>query len=108
MNAKGLGRIALVGASPNPDKYGNVILRDLPEKGFEVLPANPKYDEAEGLRCYLSVKELPGDVDVVVFVVTPKVGILVTKEVIEAGFGRLWFQPGVENDEIARALDERG
>ena len=101
-------RIALVGASPNPDKYGNVILRDLLAKGFEVLPINPRYDEIEGLKCYRSVKELPKDVDVVVFVVPPKVGLEVAREAVEAGFKKLWFQPGAESDEIARFLDGEG
>ncbi|ASJ12671.1 CoA-binding protein [Thermococcus thioreducens] len=108
MDVDGFRRIALVGASPNPDKYGNVILRDLLEKGFEVLLVNPKYDEIEGLRCYRSVRELPKDVDVIVFVVPPHVGLQVAKEAVEAGFKRLWFQPGAESDEIARFLDEKG
>lgn len=101
-------RIALVGASPNPDKYGNVILRNLLAKGFEVLPVNPRYDEIEGLKCYRSVRELPRDVDVVVFVVPPKVGLEVARGAVEAGFKKLWFQPGAESDEIARLLDEEG
>ncbi|AEH24579.1 CoA-binding protein [Pyrococcus yayanosii] len=108
MDVDGFRRIALVGASPNPDKYGNVILRDLLGKGFEVLPVNPKYDEIEGLRCYRSVRELPKDVDVIVFVVPPHVGLQVVKEAAKAGFKRLWFQPGAESGEIARFLDENG
>ncbi len=47
MNVKEFKRIALVGASKNPAKYGNIILKDLLSKGFEVLPVNPNYDEIE-------------------------------------------------------------
>ncbi|WP_048147765.1 CoA-binding protein [Palaeococcus ferrophilus] len=108
MNVKEVRKIAIVGASPNPDKYGNIILRDLLGKGFEVLPVNPKHEEIEGLKCYRDVKELPGDVDVIVFVVPPKAGLNVAKEAVEAGFKRLWFQPGAESDEIARLLDGEG
>ncbi|KUH34530.1 CoA-binding protein [Thermococcus celericrescens] len=108
MNVRDFMKIALVGASPNPSKYGNIILRDLVGKGYEVLPVNPKHEEIEGLRCYRSVRELPGDVDVIVFVVPPAVGLGIAKEAVEAGFKRLWFQPGAESDEIARLLDEKG
>ena len=108
MYVDGFRRIALVGASPNPDKYGNIILKDLIRKGFEVLPVNPKYDEIEGLRCYRSVRELPKDVDVIVFVVPPHVGLQVAREAVEAGFRRLWFQPGAESEEIREFLESQG
>ncbi|MCO6040695.1 CoA-binding protein [Thermococcus alcaliphilus] len=108
MNVKEFKKIALVGASKNPAKYGNVILKDLLSKGFEVLPVNPNYDEIEGVKCYKSIKELPKDVDVIVFVVPPKVGLQVAKEAVEAGFKKLWFQPGAESEEIREFLEKVG
>lgn len=108
MNPKEFKKIALVGASKNPTKYGNIILKDLLSKGFEVLPVNPNYDEIEGVRCYRSVRELPKDVDVIVFVVPPKVGLQVAKEAVEAGFKKLWFQPGAESEEIKEFLERAG
>ncbi|HDZ35712.1 MAG TPA: CoA-binding protein [Thermococcus sp.] len=108
MDVKEFKKIALVGATRNPVKYGNIILKDLVSKGYEVLPVNPKYDEIEGLKCYRSVKELPKDVDVIVFVVPPKVGLQVAKEAVETGFKRLWFQPGAESEEIREFLENAG
>ncbi|MDV3103913.1 CoA-binding protein [Thermococcus waiotapuensis] len=108
MDVKNFRRIALVGASPNPTKYGNIILNDLLKKGFEVFPVNPNYEEIEGVKCYRSVRELPGDVDVIVFVVPPKVGLEVAKEAVEAGFKKLWFQPGAESEEIREFLERAG
>ena len=108
MDVKGFRRIALVGATKNPTKYGNIILKDLLGKGFEILPVNPNYDEIEGLKCYKSVKELPKDVDVIVFVVPPRVGLEVAKEAVEAGFKNLWFQPGPESEDIRQFLEKAG
>lgn len=108
MNVKDFRRIALVGATKNPTKYGNIILKDLLSKGFEVLPVNPNYDEIERLKCYKSVKELPKDIDVIVFVVSPRVGLEVAKEAVEAGFKKLWFQPGAESEEIKQFLEKAG
>lgn len=108
MDVKEFKKIALVGATRNPVKYGNIILKDLVSKGYEVLPVNPKYDEIEGLKCYRSVKELSKDVDVIVFVVPPKVGLQVAKEAVEVGFKKLWFQPGAESEEIREFLENAG
>lgn len=108
MNVREFRKIALVGASKNPTKYGNIILKDLLKKGFEVLPVNPNYDEIEGVKCYKTVKDLPKDIDVIVFVVPPKIGLQIAKKAIEAGFRRLWFQPGAESEEIKEFLENSG
>jgi len=107
MDPKTFKKIAVVGASKNPRKYGNIIVKDLKSKGFEVYPVNPKYDEIEGLKCYKSVKDLPKDVDVIVFVLPPQIGLQVAKEAIDAGFKRLWFQPGAESEEIKEFLSQK-
>ncbi len=106
MNPKEFRKIAIVGASKNPKKYGNIILKDLVSKGFEVYPINPKYKEIDGIKCYKSVKELPKEIDVIVFVLPPKIGLQVAKEAIEVGFRRLWFQPGAESEEIRKFLED--
>ena len=104
----GFKMITLVGATKYPRKYCNTILKDLLGKCFELLPVNPTYDEIEGLKCYKSVKELPKDVDVIVFVVPPRVGLEVAKEAVEAGFKNLWFQLGAESEDIRQFLEKAG
>ncbi|AJG41149.1 CoA-binding protein [Thermotoga sp. RQ7] len=109
MDPKKFKRIALVGATVNPRKYGNIILKDLVSKGFEVLPVNPKYDEIEGFKTHRSVEELPKDVDVIVFVVPPEVALEETKKAYKAGFRKFWYQPGAfsrEIEEFLSALDD--
>ena len=48
-------RIAVAGASTNPEKYGNKIVRNLKGKGYTVLPVNPKEDLVEGLSVAHSI-----------------------------------------------------
>ena len=50
--------IALVGASKNPDKYGNKILKDLISKGYRVFPINKSEKEIEGLEVFKNVTDL--------------------------------------------------
>ena len=60
--------VALVGASASPGKIGNSILDSLVNYDFKgkVYPINPKADEIFGQKCYRSVADIPGDVDLVV------------------------------------------
>ena len=80
--------VAIVGISTNPGAGfgggGNGFLRSIREMGFDVkhpcvvsctgsdcatgciYPVNPKATEIEGLRCYPSLRAIPGPVDHVI------------------------------------------
>jgi acetate---CoA ligase (ADP-forming) len=67
--------IAVVGATPNPLKGGNAILKNI-LLGYRggIYPVNPKYGRIEGLTCYPSVDAIPDPVDLaIVFVPAPQV-----------------------------------
>lgn len=89
---------AVVGASDNPEKYGNRIVKNLKNRGYEVYPVNPGLKELEGLRCYPSLKDIPVKVDVVDFVVPPKVTEEIIKQCKTLGMDRIWLQPGSESE----------
>jgi len=91
-------RFAVVGATDNPDKYGNRIVKNLRGRGYEVYPVNPKLEEVEGLKCYPSIAEIPVRVDVVDFVVPPKATEEILKQCKNLGLDRIWLQPGSESE----------
>ena len=91
-------RFAVVGATDNPNKYGNQIFRNLKKRGYEVYPVNPKLKQLEGTKCYQSLDEIPVKVDVVDFVVPPAVSETVLKNCKQLGLDRIWFQPGSESE----------
>jgi len=95
MNQK---RFAVVGATDNPEKYGNRVVKNLRERGYEVYPVNPKLEEVEGLKCYPSIAEIPVRVDVVDFVVPPKAAEEILKQCRDLGLDRIWLQPGSESE----------
>jgi len=90
--------VAVIGASRNPQKLGYGVLFNIIESGFKgkIYPINPKADEILGLKCYPSVLEVPGDVDLAVIVIPAKFVLQVVEEcgqkgvkgviVISAGF----------------------
>jgi acyl-CoA synthetase (NDP forming) len=55
--------VAVVGATPDPEKLGGIVLRNLFRLKGAVYPVNPRYGEILGLRSYPSVADLPGSVD---------------------------------------------
>ncbi len=61
--------VAVIGASAGEGKIGNSVMRNLIDGGYPgaIHPIHPKADEILGRKCYASVTEVPGDIDVAVF-----------------------------------------
>jgi hypothetical protein len=91
-------KFAVVGATDNPGKYSNQIVKNLKKRGYEVYPINPKLNQLEGMKCYASLEEIPVKVDVVDFVVPPSVTKTILKDCKRLGLCRIWLQPGSENE----------
>jgi len=91
-------RFAIVGATANPEKYGNQIFKNLRARDYEVYPVNPRLKELEGVRCYASLDDIPVKVDVVDFVVPPEVTEATLQECKRLGLNRIWLQPGSESE----------
>ncbi|RJQ22080.1 CoA-binding protein [Candidatus Woesearchaeota archaeon] len=63
-------RIAIIGASRENGKIGNVILRQLLGKNFTLFAVNPSADEILGIKSYPSVLDVPGTIELAV-IATP-------------------------------------
>ena len=98
--------IALVGASNEPKKYGNKILLDLVSKGYNVVPINITEDTIAGIKTYKNVLALKEAPSIINFVVPPKIGFEITKELVENNYDNFWYQPGAESKEISSYLIE--
>ncbi len=99
-------RIALIGASNDSAKFGNQIYLDLRNKGYHIVPINPKENEIEGDKAYASIDMMDSLPDIVNFVVPPQIAIKVAQKAIDLGITHLWFQPGSESDELEELLRE--
>ncbi len=91
-------RIAVVGASNNPAKFGNVIVKNLARKGFTVLPVNPTEPEIAGLPAYPNLAAVPGPIDIVDVVTPPPVTRKVLEEAAALGVPAVWLQDGSYDD----------
>src|SRR5207247_9958276 len=96
--------VAVIGASSNPQKFGNRAVRAFRRQGYTVVPINPHEDEVEGLKTYASVLDVPDTIDMATFYVPPEIGEQVIEDVARRKIAEVWLNPGAESDAlIARA-----
>lgn len=91
--------VAVVGADRERGRIGSEILHNLCSSGFRgaIFPVNPHADTIQTLRCFPSVSDIPGEVDLAVIVVPARRVEAVVDDclakpvkaivVISAGFG---------------------
>lgn len=101
-------RLAVVGVSRSPQKFGTAIYTELKTRGFEVYGVNPNMETIAGDKCYPSLAELAGRVDTVVICVTPQKAAGVLREAAAIGIQRIWIQQGAQSLETARVAQELG
>ncbi|KAJ3399703.1 hypothetical protein HDV05_001571, partial [Chytridiales sp. JEL 0842] len=62
---------AVVGASADPSKFGNKVLKWYIQHNLPVVPVNPKSPEIESIPCITSLSALPSPSTTSVSVITP-------------------------------------
>ena len=79
--------VAIVGASENPQKLGHQVLANVIYSGFKgpIYPINPKASEILGLKCYASLLDIPGPVELVTILVPNKAVAGVMEEAGQKG-----------------------
>jgi len=77
--------VAVVGASADPKKPGNTIIRNMLAMGFKgkLYPINPRETAICDLPCFKSVGEIPGPVELVVLIVAAEGAVPVARELAE-------------------------
>ncbi|HDI74825.1 MAG TPA: CoA-binding protein, partial [Thermoprotei archaeon] len=102
--------VAVVGASEKKGSIGRAVMENLLSsfKG-SIYPVNIKYDRVFGLKCYKSVKKIPGEVDLAVIAIPAKAVLKVLKECGEKGVrGAIVISAGFrETGEEGAALEKK-
>lgn len=101
-----LKRWAVLGATNKLEKYGYKIFKILLDKGYEVYPVNPRINTIDGVKVYPTLLEIPETIDVVDFVVNPKIGEKLIHQVSQLGIKNIWLQPGARSEELDRLSEE--
>jgi uncharacterized protein len=93
--------IAVVGASSNPERPSNGIMRKLKGAGYRVIPVNPNETEVLGEHSYPSLLDVPERIDIVDVFRRSEYTPAIADNAVKVGAKALWLQSGVTNEEAA-------
>jgi uncharacterized protein len=105
----GARTIALVGASPRPERPSNSVMRYLLDQGYRVIPVRPVGPaEIHGVPRVAALSEIEEPIDLVDVFRRSEFCPGVAEEAVAAGAGALWLQLGVVSPEARRIAEEAG
>ena len=108
MNKSRTETVAILGASPKPDRYAYKALALLREHGHRPVPINPAFAEILGEKCYPKISEAPGPIDTVTLYLGPARSEPLIEEIIDAKPRRIIMNPGAENAALAEKAEDAG
>lgn len=100
--------VAVLGASPKPERYSNQAIRLLAGFDYRPIPVNPAYDEVEGLTCFPDLSAVGKPVHTVTVYLGPARSTPLIDEILAANPQRIIMNPGAENEELAAAASGAG
>ena len=100
--------IAVVGLSPDESKPSNEVAKFLIERGLNIFPVYPKFDEILGRKVYRNLTEIDENIDVVVMFRKGEFASELVKDAVKKGVKTLWLQLGITNDEAGAVARENG
>jgi predicted CoA-binding protein len=104
----GARTIALVGASPRPERPSHRVMRYLLDAGYRVIPVRPRCDEVLGMPCVASLAEIEEPIDLVDVFRRAEHAPGHAREAVAAGAGAFWLQLGLVSAEARRIVVEAG
>ncbi len=93
--------VAMVGLSNKPHRDSYQVAAYLQQHGYEVIPVTPKATEILGERCYASLREIPGPVDIVDIFRKPEAVPEIVDAAVAIGAKVVWMQVGIVHNAAA-------
>ncbi|MCK5556968.1 MAG: CoA-binding protein, partial [Candidatus Hydrogenedentes bacterium] len=107
--------VAVIGASRDEEKAGHAVLKNIVQYAYPgaVYPINPKADEILDVRCYPSLLDVPGNIDLAVFVVPARLICTMIDQCVEKNVGAIivisagFKESGRDGAKLERELTDR-
>jgi uncharacterized protein len=100
--------VAVVGLSAQWHRPSYFAAKYMQEHGYRVIPVNPTYDEILGEKCFKSLRDIPGPVDIVDCFRKSAEIPAIAEEAIAIGAKVLWMQLGVQNAQARTRAEDAG
>jgi len=97
--------VAVVGASRDRAKFGNISVRAHLQQGYQVFPVNPHAVEVEGLPAFESLSDVPTDnLNRITVYLPPDLTLELLDEIQTLAPSEVWMNPGSADEDVrARA-----
>lgn len=100
--------MAVVGASPKPDRYAYKAMEMLRDHGYHAIPVNPAFGEILGEKCYPTIGDVPDKIDTVTLYLGKARSDPLIDEIVRTKPRRIIMNPGAENEDLAVRAREHG
>ena len=100
--------VAILGASPKPDRYAYKAFQLLRDYGHRPVAINPAFDEILGQKCYPKISDAPKPIDTVTLYLGAARSNPLIDEIIATKPRRIIMNPGAENPALAERAEESG
>jgi predicted CoA-binding protein len=100
--------VAILGASPKPDRYAYKAFRMLSDYGHKPVPINPAFDDILGQKCYPKIADAPKPIDTITMYLGAARSNPLIDEIVAAKPRRIIMNPGAENTELATRAEDAG
>jgi predicted CoA-binding protein len=100
--------IAVVGASPDPERPSHQVANYLAEQDYLVIPVRPGGQKIAGRDSYPNLSSIPEKVEVVDIFRRPSEVMPIVEEAIKIGAKAVWMQEGIINEEAASRARSAG
>lgn len=100
--------VAVLGASPKPDRFSFKAVRKLKQHGFKPIPVHPAGHAVDGVPGVKSLDDLPETPDTLTVYVNAKISDSERDRILRLKPRRVIFNPGADNPGLAEILKRNG
>ena len=100
--------VAVLGASPKPERHSNQAVRALVKNGHRVFPVHPLLKQIAGVPAVPALSQIDDEVNTLTLYVGPERGMKLLDEMIDLKPDRVIMNPGTESEEIEEQLTAQG
>lgn len=100
--------VAIIGASPNPERHSHTVAAYLKTAGYDVIPIRPDRGTVAGVASVARLADVAGPVDLLVIFRKPSAVPAHIEEAAARKVEVVWLQPGAWSREADEAADRHG
>lgn len=103
--------IAFIGLSEKSERHSHLVAKYFQEKGYRIIPVNPKVSEVLGEKSYKSLLDIPKNIhiDIVDIFRKPEEVVSHMQEVVErGGVGAVWLAEGINTSQAEDFAEDYG